>query len=273
MAKDRLHVAVAQMIVDDYNQNANKQKAFDLVTQICEEHPKIELILFPELALDGYDFNHISKFKIEFFKEMKDFWAGLARRHNCNIIAGLTEYEDDKYYNSAICWDTEGRKKAVYRKNHLVPYNETNFFTPGEEMVITNIQDWRVGITICADVGFPEQYRKMAIDGVDLFTVSNDWVASYEYIWMRCAQGRAAENMCYLIASDRYGPGPETAMAGHSLIIDPRGDIIQLIVDGSGYRYGVLDKAKIAAAKKGVYWTEAFMNRPDLYKKPINHQC
>lgn len=272
MAGEKLHVAVAQMIIDDYNQAVNMQRAEVLAAQICEEHPETELILFPELALDGYDIAHIRKFGKEFFTEMKNFWAGMAIKHGCHIIAGLTEYEDGKYYDRAICWDQTGREKAVYRKNHLVPYVETELFTHGSKMVVTTIQDWRVGITICADIGFPEQYRRMAIDGIDLFTVSKVWTASYEYIWMRCAQGRAAENMCYLIAAGRYGPGPYSALAGHSLIVDPRGDIIQMIIDGMGYRYAVLEKAKIAAAKKGVYWLEAFMNRPELYNQPVNHQ-
>ncbi len=272
MSGEKLNVATAQLVIDDYDQNANMEKASALASQIMEEHPETELILFPELALDGYDFSHIKSFKKGVFDKVEGFWSELANKHNCHIIAGLTELEDDKYYNSAICWDQKGRKKAIYRKNHLVPYHETAFFTQGEEMVVTTINGWRVGITICADIGFPEQYRRMAIDGIDLFTVSNAWVASYEYILMRCAQGRAAENMCYLISSDRYGPGPLTAMAGHSFIVDPRGDILQMIVDGNGYRYGELSKANINAARQGVYWLENFMNRPDLYRQSVKHQ-
>ena len=108
--------------------------------------------------------------------------SGWAKRHGITLVGGsFTEEREghEKLSNTCPVFDPEGELVAVYRKIHMFDvevggqvYRESETEEPGEEIVACEAEGWRLGLTICYDVRFPELYRILALDGAELITVA-----------------------------------------------------------------------------------------------------
>jgi len=106
--------------------------------------------------------------------------------------------ERDEVYNASILAE-KGEIKAVYRKIHLFDvfgYRESDVFTPGKELAITNLKDFKIGLWVCFDLGFPEIFRVMARRGVNLFIVPSAWFKGKHKItqWRTLTLARSNES-------------------------------------------------------------------------------
>jgi predicted amidohydrolase len=106
--------------------------------------------------------------------------------------------EQNQYFNAAILAE-KGKIKALYKK---LGHKESTLFTPGDQIAIARIQDFRVGLAICFDLRFPELFRTMAYKGVDLFAIPSAWYIGKNKIaqWKVLTKTRAHENNTYLVA-------------------------------------------------------------------------
>src|SRR5206468_12173752 len=100
-----------------------------------------------------------------------------ARTLGVTLVGGsITERRDgrEKLSNTCCVFDAEGALVAVYRKIHLFDvdvggrvYRESDAEEPGNEPVVTEVEGWKLGLTICYDLRFPELYRILALEGED----------------------------------------------------------------------------------------------------------
>jgi len=98
-----------------------------------------------------------------------------ARTHGVTLIGGsITERREgrEKLSNTCLVFDPEGELASLYRKIHLfdvevggLTYRESEAEEHGEEPVVTEVEGWPVGLTICYDLRFPELYRVLALEG------------------------------------------------------------------------------------------------------------
>ncbi len=194
---------------------------------------------------------------------IQSFLAAQAKHHGLWLIGGtlpLTGPEPDRIFNATLVYDPRGERVARYDKIHLFSfrqgeesYDESRTISPGSVPVVFDCRiaqtDLRVGLSICYDLRFPELYRKMT--GVDLIVVPAAFTATTGRAhWETLLRARAIENLCYVLASaqgGRHENGRSTF--GHSMLIDPWGDVVAQIEDGPGVVVGDIDPARIAACR------------------------
>ena len=125
-------------------------------------------------------------------------------------------------------------------------YNESNIFEPGDELVVAQTEVGNIGLSVCYDLRFPELYRKMHDDDVQIITAPSAFTATTgEVHWETLLRARAIENLCYVIASNQGGVHEnERETWGHSMIVDPWGKILACVDRGPGVAIAAIDLDK-----------------------------
>lgn len=186
---------------------------------------------------------------------IQDFLAQQARQHEVYIIAGTLPIESDRQdrvYNSTLVFDPDGQCMGRYDKIHLFcfnngreSYNEANTLVAGKTPVVVDLAGLRVGLSVCYDLRFPELYRAMG--KLDLIVVP----AAFTYTtgkahWELLLRARAVENQCYVLACGQGGQHENGRRTfGHSMLIDPWGEVLACEKEGAAVVCGVLDTDKI----------------------------
>src|ERR1700754_1280105 len=151
---------------------------------------------------------------------------------------------------------------ASYDKIHMFDieldggesYRESANYQPGETAVISDLPWGRLGLTICYDVRFPALYRALAEAGAAFISVPSAFtVRTGQAHWHTLLRARAIENGCYVFAAAQAGKhesGRETY--GHSLIVDPWGEILAEAGTDTGVILAKIDPAKVATVRKTI---------------------
>jgi len=214
---------------------ANLEEIRYMVKSILKSYPGTALIVFPELALSGYE----SFDKIEEIAEIPGKGSGtlamcdLAKEYKVDIIVGYAEQDSeaqDKFYNSIIYINQNGEILANYRKINLVN-KEKDVFEAGSEFVLCNTSYGKLGLCICWDGAFPEIGRIYCENGADFLIVSAAWEKPYMSQWEVMLRANAVNNGVYVVASNQVGKGKELAFFGDSMIIDGMGEIMESCQD------------------------------------------
>jgi deaminated glutathione amidase len=201
-----------------------------------------------------------------------------ARSHGVTIVGGsITERREgrDKLSNTSLVVDPEGTVVATYRKIHLfdvevggVTYRESEAEEPGDEPVVAHVEDWRIGLSVCYDVRFPELYRILALEGAELVTVPAHFTTpTGKDHWHVLLRARAIENQCYVAAAAQVGETLHGKPAyGRSLIADPWGIVLAQAPDEPTVITAELDRARLGEIRAKL---PSLANRqPDAYRWP-----
>ncbi len=160
----------------------------------------------------------------------------------------------EKLSNTSCVYDPEGELVAVYRKIHLFDvevgghvYRESEAEEPGAEPVLARAEDWRIGLTVCYDVRFPELYRILALEGAELATVPAHFTTpTGKDHWHVLLRARAIENQYYVAAAGQVGETlPGKPAYGRSLIVDPWGIVLAQAPDEETVIVAELDRARL----------------------------
>ena len=190
---------------------------------------------------------------------IQEFLAALARRLKLWIIGGsvpLAASVPDKVRNACLVYDDAGRLAARYDKIHLFGYDsgreryvEANTIEPGDRTAVVESPFGRIGLSVCYDLRFPELYRSMG--AVDVISVPSAFTTTTgKAHWETLLRARAVENLAYVLApaqGGRHASGRETH--GHTMIVDPWGEIVARIAAGPGVAIADVDHGRIAAVR------------------------
>jgi predicted amidohydrolase len=142
---------------------------------------------------------------------------------------------DGAYYNTSLVYDFEGESLATYRKIHRFGFDqgEAAFMAPGTELAVFELADnetgrplTTVGLATCYDLRFPELFRKLVDGGAKMVVIPAAWPARRREHWRTLLRARAIENQVYVIACAAVGTQGDLEMSGHSLVVDPWGEIV-----------------------------------------------
>ena len=195
---------------------------------------------------------------------IQDFLATTASNLGLWIIAGsmpLVSPERERVYGGCLAIDDTGRTRAIYRKIHLFDvdlpegeesYRESHSMYPGDDPICVDTAVGRVGLTICYDLRFPELFRTLVDDGATVFTVPAAFTATTgKAHWHTLLRARAIENLSYVIAPGQWGRHPDNRETyGHSLIVDPWGQVLAERKSGNGAVVAEIDNAGIRAVRE-----------------------
>lgn len=186
---------------------------------------------------------------------IQDFIAEQARAHGVWIVGGTVPIMSDnahKVYAASIVYDNQGEQVARYDKIHLFDvtidssnerYHESETTEPGSDVLVTDTPFGKLGVAVCYDLRFPELFRAMANQGMELCAIPSAFTAQTgKAHWESLIRARSIENLTFMIASAQGGyhvNGRETF--GDSMIVDPWGVILNRLPHGTGVVVSSLD--------------------------------
>ncbi len=199
----------------------NREKLNDLLSKEIREE---KLLIFPEMTLTGFTMKS-KEYAEQLDGESFNYYAGVALKYKAHVFAGLIEIKDNRYFNSLLHVNPEGKLLNVYRKIHPFSYStEDKHYTRGTETVTTNVEDWNVGLSICYDLRFPELYRYYGKAKAELIIVIANWPDTRIEHWRTLLKARAIENQCYVAGVNRVGKDLKLNYNGYSSVFDPMGN-------------------------------------------------
>jgi predicted amidohydrolase len=169
---------------------------------------------------------------------------------------------DTKIANRSFVLNPAGEIAAWYDKIHMFDvdlpngesYRESKNYQPGDRAVVADLPWGKLGLSICYDLRFPYLYRALAHQGADFLCVPAAFTkVTGEAHWHSLLQARAIENTCFVFAPAQTGKHDDgRSTYGHSLIVDPWGEVL---ADGGtevGYVTADIDMARVAEARDRV---------------------
>ncbi len=177
--------------------------------------------------------------------------ATVAAEHNTTVVAGMfeTAADDTRPYNTLL---VRGAATASYRKIHLYDsfgYRESERLTAGAlAPVVVDVAGFRLGLMTCYDLRFPELSRLLVDQGAEVLVVPAAWVAGPRKVdhWRTLALARAVENTVFVVAAAQPGP----RYTGHSLVVDPLGDVLAEAGEEPAVLRATLDRAVLDEARR-----------------------
>ena len=184
--------------------------------------------------------------------------ARMAREARVTLVAGgMPERSNDarRPYNAALCFAPTGELVASYRKIHLfdvsladgTAYRESDGNLAGTGPVVFDAGGFRIGLSICYDVRFPELYRELVSLGAEVLLLPAAFTLhTGKDHWHVLTRARAIESQSYVVAAAQWGKHPlGRTTYGHALVADPWGTVIAEAPDGIGFALASLDSARI----------------------------
>lgn len=191
----------------------------------------VELAVFPELCVTGYDLDVAAERATTVPGESTDRLVAMADRHDVHVVAGVPERSDGAVYNSLVLVDGDG-VQATYRKQYLWG-DETTTFEAGTGPVVAETPVGTVGMLVCYDLNFPEAAVDYARRDWDVLAVSAAWRADFVDDWRLLLRARALDGTCYVVGSNHVGDQRGREHAGTSLVAGPQGDCLAVADDAS----------------------------------------
>ena len=247
-------------MVSTDNLDANLAQAADLIEEAVNQGAQFALLpeYFPLMSDDETAKVRIGE--VQGKGPIQDFLAGQARQYRLWLMAGTFSLQSDKasrVYNSCLLYNPDGICSQRYDKIHLFDvqvadeekevYNESETIVPGSNIVVAATPFGRIGMTVCYDLRFPELYRELSKQQVEIMTVPSAFTyATGKRHWELFLRARAVENLCYVIATNQGGQNTEARRTwGHSMIIDPWGDVLCSLEAGPGVVCADIDLTRV----------------------------
>jgi nitrilase len=192
---------------------------------------------------------------------IQGFLAQQARRHGLWIVGGtlpLRTAEPNRVHNSSLVFAPDGTQAARYDKMHLFAfdngreqYDEGRVLQAGTELVALQAGSLRVGLSVCYDLRFPELYRALMRPPCDLLCVPSAFTyTTGQAHWELLLRARAVENQCVVLAPAQGGTHENGRRTwGHSMVVDPWGEVLALQAEGEGVVMASVDAERLAAVR------------------------
>jgi predicted amidohydrolase len=258
-----MKVAIIQLTSKlDYKENLQKLEYF-----LEEASSKgTQAAFLPECFYSMSDGSAPTPHLVEPSNEHFNNIRNLAKKYNMAIIGGSAATSlDGKVINRSYNFDSNGNDLGYYDKIHLFScdikkgdkrkkIDEGDIYTSGSESKIIELDGIKVGLGICFDLRFSEMALDYRRSGAQILTFSSAFtVPTGKAHWHVLNRARAIESQCYVIASAQWGRNNDKIQTyGHSLIIDPWGEVLVDLEEGESVGYCELDFSLIDLVRSQV---------------------
>ncbi|MDN4017015.1 carbon-nitrogen hydrolase family protein [Zwartia panacis] len=193
---------------------------------------------------------------------IQDFLSEAAIRHHIYLSAGsipLISPDQGRVFNTQLVYTPNGEQIARYDKIHLFnfargneSYDESRAILAGQKIVRLETPEITLGLSICYDLRFPELYRAMG--QVDLILVPSAFTyTTGQAHWEILLRARAIENQCYVLAPAQGGHHENGRRTwGHSMLIDPWGDILEVLPEHEGIVSGTIEPGRLQEVRQSL---------------------
>jgi predicted amidohydrolase len=240
----------------------NLEAAARLIAQAATQGA--QLVALPEyFCLMGQrDSDKLAHAEVPGDGPIQSFLSQQARQHRLWLIGGtlpLRAETPDRARNACCVYGPDGALAARYDKIHLFrfqtereSYDEARVLEAGNEPVALQAGALRVGLSVCYDLRFPELYRALCQPPCDVLSVP----AAFTYTtgrahWELLLRARAVENQCYVLAAAQGGTHENGRRTwGHSMVVDPWGEVVAVQAEGEGVVIAEVDVKRLAAVRR-----------------------
>lgn len=224
---------------------------------------KVDFIVFPEMFTTPYEMNFLKNNQQSSSGEVIQFLQRTARKYQAYIIGGsIPENDQEKLYNTCFVLNRQGLTISKYRKIHLfsviypdgTKFDEAHTLSKGSKPITFETEFGTMGLMICFDIRFPLLSRKLRNWGSKILFIPaafNTYTGPLH--WHTTFKARAIDNQLFVIgaspARESYG---EYEPYGHSLVVDPLGQIINELDENEGYLIVDIDLENVEKARKTI---------------------
>lgn len=241
------------------NISSNLLEADKLIGEAAKAGAK--LVALPEnFALMGeHELDKVRAKEVDGSGPIQNFLSSVAKKYGVWVVGGtipLAADDSNKTRAACLVYNDQGERVARYDKVHLfdvnVPgtnevYRESDSIECGTEPLVIDTPFGKLGIAVCYDLRFPEFFRKMVQQGMEILVIPSAFTAETGAAhWEILLRARAVENLCYVIAPNQGGfhlNGRKTF--GHSMIIDPWGVVLDCYKTGGGFVCADIDLERL----------------------------
>lgn len=193
---------------------------------------------------------------------IQECMAAMAREHGIWLIGGtlpLVSPDAGKVMNTTLVYGPQGDELSRYDKIHLFgftrgseSYDEARTIVPGQAVGSFEAPFGRVGLSVCYDLRFPELYRAMGECALIVVPAAFTHTTGSAH-WEVLLRARAIENQCYVLASAQGGVHQNGRRTfGHSMLVDPWGEVKAVLREGEGVVAGDLDPAFLSGVRESL---------------------
>lgn len=255
-----------QSVFDD--KVANYQKIANVLAENADFKP--DLVLLPETFNAGYYAKHFKQNAEPIPNDQTSmFLSGFAQKYNTNIAGSMIEKcPDGSFRNTLVIFGRTGKLIKKYHKTHLFSHQgaqEAKYLESGDNIVVEELDFGRIGFSLCYDLRFPRMFRTMALWGAEIVLCAAAWPKERKEHWEVLNKARAIENQFFMFAVNQVGEVTKNRVdAGHSMIVDPWGEVVASLGDEEGVLKAEIDLDKIDEVRKTLpVWQD---RRIDLYE-------
>lgn len=236
----------------DPKENLTKIKLF--LQEALKE--KATAVFLPEVFYSMSDGTKPTPFLVKDKNEHYEAIRNLAVESGLYILGGSAATDvDGKILNRSYNFDPKGNELGLYDKMNLFSVDlskhvsqtvidESRVYTRGTKPLMIDLEGYKLGLSICFDLRFPELFRSYSARGANILSISSAFtVPTGKAHWHTLVRARAIENQSYVVASAQWGVHNERMSTfGHSLIVDPWGEILADAEEGEKIIFGSFSK-------------------------------
>lgn len=266
---------------------ANLKKTTDFILKALSHTPKPELLVLPECFQSPYAVDQFSNYAEKIPDgETTKLLSKLARENRVSILGGSIPELDEStnaLYNTSVVFDPNGEIVAKHRKVHLfdisipggITFKESDSLKPGNKATVFEIPqiETKFGLAICYDIRFPELAMIASRRGAGIMAYPGAFnTVTGPKFWTKFAVARAIDNQNYvLMCSPARNPNGGYQSYGHSMVVDPNGDIVVESGHDEDIIYAELKKDVVDQARRNISISiqRHFHIYDDVSKDPI----
>lgn len=243
--KKTLHLATAQFSPLAGNLGYNIKTMCDILTEAAQRN--IKLVLFPELAVSGYDLNLIEEGRCFLPEDGSglNYLLNTCKKLKINAVVGCCIKKTFDLYNCALIINELGELSQIYDKQFL-DEQEKNIFNYGNKVCTFKIDNWCIGVSISYDSYSLNLARKMQILGVEIYLVLGAFIkGGYYSLNLNHFSAIAKECKFYVAVANYIGQHSGMSYAGNSCIYSPNGDLLNNCFENLGITSAILTETAI----------------------------
>jgi predicted amidohydrolase len=239
-------------VSEDESVEARRERAAALVR---EQAGAADLVVLPELWTTGAFAYELFGTEAEPLEgPTYEVMAKAAADAGVWLHAGSVPERDPEgpLYNTSLVFSPTGELAAAYRKIHRFGFDqgEAVLMSAGRDLVTVRLPRTTLGLATCYDLRFPELFRGLVDAGAETLLISAGWPERRRAHWTLLAQARAVENQAYVLACGTAGTHAGVPQAGHSIVVDPWGEVLAEAGPDEEVLRVTLDPAKPATTRE-----------------------
>ncbi|MFB9737787.1 carbon-nitrogen family hydrolase [Streptomyces thermocoprophilus] len=239
-------------VSEDESVEARRERAAALVR---EQAGAADLVVLPELWTTGAFAYELFGTEAEPLEgPTYEVMAKAAADAGVWLHAGSVPERDPEgpLYNTSLVFSPTGELAAAYRKIHRFGFDqgEAVLMSAGRDLVTVRLPRTTLGLATCYDLRFPELFRGLVDAGAETLLISAGWPERRRAHWTLLARARAVENQAYVLACGTAGTHAGVPQAGHSIVVDPWGEVLAEAGPDEEVLRVTLDPAKPATTRE-----------------------